>query len=79
MYNVAEKVTSLMMYTKMITVLVQTMKCSKVMVMVLRLSALIRVEGLSGIHPGYSCKEGRRAEDGLLLEFPCTPTRTRFV
>jgi hypothetical protein len=22
---------------------------------------------LSGIHPGYSCKEGRRVEDGLLL------------
>jgi hypothetical protein len=32
-----------------------------------------------GIHPGYSCKEGRRVEDRLLLEFPCTPTRTRFV
>jgi hypothetical protein len=34
---------------------------------------------LSGIHPGYSCKEGRIVEDGLLVEFPCTPTRTRFV
>jgi hypothetical protein len=34
---------------------------------------------LSGIHPGYSCKEGGRVEDGLLLEFPCTPTRTRSV
>jgi hypothetical protein len=32
--------------------------------------------GLSGIHPGYSCKEGRIVEDGLLVEFPCTPTRT---
>jgi hypothetical protein len=31
---------------------------------------------VSGIHPGYSCKEGGRVEDGLLLEFPCTPTRT---
>jgi hypothetical protein len=28
---------------------------------------------------GYSCKEGGRVEDGLLLEFPCTPTRTRSV
>jgi hypothetical protein len=34
---------------------------------------------LSGIHPGYSCKEGRRVEDGLLLEFPCTPTMTRTM
>jgi hypothetical protein len=34
---------------------------------------------VSGIHPGYSCKEGRRVEDGLLLEFPCTPTRTHSV
>jgi transposase InsO family protein len=42
---------------------------------------------LSGIHPGYSCKEGRIVEDGLLVEFPvlllglalCTPTRTRPV
>jgi hypothetical protein len=34
---------------------------------------------LSGIHPRYSCTEGRKVEDGLLLEFPCTPTRTRFV
>jgi hypothetical protein len=34
---------------------------------------------VSGIHPGYSCKEGRRVEDGLLIEFPCTPTRTRSV
>jgi hypothetical protein len=34
---------------------------------------------LSGIHPGYSCKEGGRVEDGLLLEFPCTPTKTRPV
>jgi hypothetical protein len=34
---------------------------------------------LSGILPGYSCKEGGRVEDGLLLEFPCTPTRTRSV
>jgi hypothetical protein len=34
---------------------------------------------VSGIHPGYSCKEGGRVEDGLLLEFPCTPTRTRSV
>jgi hypothetical protein len=32
---------------------------------------------LSGILPGYSCKEGRIVEDGLLVEFPCTPTRTR--
>jgi hypothetical protein len=36
-------------------------------------------ECLSGIHPGYSCKEGRIVEDGLLVEFPCTPTRTRSV
>jgi hypothetical protein len=36
-------------------------------------------EKVSGILPGYSCKEGRRVEDGLLLEFPCTPTRTRSV
>jgi hypothetical protein len=35
--------------------------------------------GVSGIHPGYSCKEGRIVEDGLLVEFPCTPTRTRSV
>jgi hypothetical protein len=35
--------------------------------------------GLSGIDPGYSCKEGRIVEDGLLLEFPYTPTRTRSV
>jgi hypothetical protein len=34
---------------------------------------------LSGIHPGYSCKEGRRVEDEFLLEFPYTPTRTRSV
>jgi hypothetical protein len=34
---------------------------------------------VSGIHPGYSCKEGRIVEDGLLVEFPCTPTRTRSV
>jgi hypothetical protein len=34
---------------------------------------------LSGIHPGYSCKERGRVEDGLLLEFLCTPTRTRSV
>jgi hypothetical protein len=34
---------------------------------------------LSGIHPGYSCKEGRIVEDELLVEFPCTPTRTRSV
>jgi hypothetical protein len=34
---------------------------------------------LSGIHPRYSCKEGRRVEDELLLEFPCTPTRTRSM
>jgi hypothetical protein len=34
---------------------------------------------VSGIHPGYSCKEGRRVEDELLLEFPCTPTRTRSM
>jgi hypothetical protein len=32
-----------------------------------------------GIHPGYSCKEEGRVEDGLLLEFPCTPNRTRSV
>jgi hypothetical protein len=37
------------------------------------------VRYVSGIHPGYSCKEGGRVEDGLLLEFPCTPTRTRSV
>jgi hypothetical protein len=38
------------------------------------------VEGeVSGILPGYSCKEGRIVEDGLLVEFPCTPTRTRSV
>jgi hypothetical protein len=36
-------------------------------------------EPVSGIHPGYSCKEGGRVEDGLLLEFPCSPTRTRSV
>jgi hypothetical protein len=34
---------------------------------------------VSGILPGYSCKEGGRVEDGLPLEFPCTPTRTRSV
>jgi hypothetical protein len=34
---------------------------------------------VSGIHPGYSCKEGRIVEDGLLVEFPGTPTRTRSV
>jgi hypothetical protein len=34
---------------------------------------------MSGIHPGYSCKEGRIVEDGLLVEFPCTPTRNRSV
>jgi hypothetical protein len=34
---------------------------------------------LSGILPGYSCKEGRIVEDGLLVEFHCTPTRTRSV
>jgi hypothetical protein len=34
---------------------------------------------VSGILPGYSCKEGGRVEDGLLLEFPCTSTRTRSV
>jgi hypothetical protein len=34
---------------------------------------------LSGILPGYSCKEGRIVEDGLLVEFLCTPTRTRSV
>jgi hypothetical protein len=34
---------------------------------------------LSGIHSGYSCKERRRVEYGLLLEFPCTPTRTRAM
>jgi hypothetical protein len=34
---------------------------------------------LSGIHPGYSCKEGGRVEDRFLLEFPCTPTRTHSV
>jgi hypothetical protein len=34
---------------------------------------------LSGIHPVYLCKEGGRVEDGLLLEFPYTPTRTRSV
>jgi hypothetical protein len=36
-------------------------------------------EIMSGIHPGYSCKEGRIVEDGLLVEFPCTTTRTRTV
>jgi hypothetical protein len=40
-------------------------------------SAMLLV--LSGILPGYSCKEGRIVEDGLLVEFPCTPTRTRSV
>jgi hypothetical protein len=34
---------------------------------------------LSGILPRYSCEEGRIVEDGLLVEFPCTPTRTRSV
>jgi hypothetical protein len=34
---------------------------------------------VSVIHPGYSCKEGRKVEDRLLLEFPCTPTRTPSV
>jgi hypothetical protein len=34
---------------------------------------------VSGIHPGYSCKEGGRVEDRFLLEFPCTPTRTPSV
>jgi hypothetical protein len=38
-----------------------------------------RVKPLSGILPGYSCKEGGRVEDELLLEFPYTPTRTRSV
>jgi hypothetical protein len=37
------------------------------------------VSPMSGILPGYSCKEGRIVEDGLLVEFPCTPTRTRSV
>jgi hypothetical protein len=37
------------------------------------------LHALSGIHPGYSCKEGGKVEDGLLLEFPCTPTRSRSV
>jgi hypothetical protein len=36
-------------------------------------------QSLSGILPGYTCKEGRIVEDGLLVEFPCTPTRTRSV
>jgi hypothetical protein len=40
---------------------------------------LKKEEEMSGILPGYSCKEGERVEDGLLLEFPCTPTRTRSV
>jgi hypothetical protein len=35
--------------------------------------------GAVGHTPGYSCKEGRIVEDGLLVEFPCTPTRTRSV
>jgi hypothetical protein len=39
----------------------------------------LKIPGLSGIHPRYSCKEGRRVEDKLLLEFPCTPTRTRSM
>jgi hypothetical protein len=34
---------------------------------------------VSGILPGYTYKEGRIVEDGLLVEFPCTPTRTRSV
>jgi hypothetical protein len=34
---------------------------------------------VSGILPGYSCKKGRIVEAGLLVEFPCTPTRTRSV
>jgi hypothetical protein len=34
---------------------------------------------LSGIHPGYSCKGGGSVEDKLLVEFPCTPTRTRSM
>jgi hypothetical protein len=38
-----------------------------------------RTATVSGIHPGYSCKEGRIVEDRLLVEFPCTPTRTRSV
>jgi hypothetical protein len=38
-----------------------------------------RMKKVSGIHPGYSCKEGRRVEEGLLVEFRCTPTRTRSV
>jgi hypothetical protein len=38
-----------------------------------------RTYHVSGIHPGYSCKEGRIVEDGLLVEFPCTPIRTRSV
>jgi hypothetical protein len=42
-----------------------------------RLFSLVR--HVSGIQPGYSCKEGRIVEDGLLVEFPCTPTRTRSV
>jgi hypothetical protein len=31
---------------------------------------------VSGIHPGYL---PRKVEDGLLLEFPCNPTRTHSV
>jgi hypothetical protein len=42
--------------------------------------ALYRLkQTLSGIHPGYSCKEGRKVEDRLLLEFPCNSTRTRSM
>jgi hypothetical protein len=37
------------------------------------------VRQVSGILPGYSFKEGRIAEDGLLVEFPCTLTRTRSM
>jgi hypothetical protein len=42
-------------------------------------SAMASRATLSGILPGYSCKEEGRVEDGFLLEFPCTPTRTRSV
>jgi hypothetical protein len=31
--------------------------------------------GVSGIHPD---SHARKEKEGLLLEFPCNPTRTRF-
>jgi hypothetical protein len=58
---------------------VMTERPCKLLLMDLVGPARVRSVGVSGILPGYSCKEGRIVEDGLLVEFPCTPTRTRSV